>query len=161
MSEKRSFYGKGEAKGFKRLDLFNLMLAALKGEEIEEKQLELMVKALEYEIEGAEIQAEARKEKQAGKEKKNPLESDYAKALIRDIVPFVGTEPKSCQELADAAKAAGKVAPSGKPYMVAWIAQILRATPGIVEVTKVIEKVKNKDGVALKSQSTVKAFKRG
>lgn len=151
---KRKFYNTGDAKGFTKAIFYNQVLAMARGEEVTAEMAELIAKAAEYELEGIASRAAA----SATGEKKDPLQSEYAKALAAAIVPLVTADPKTAQELISAATAKGKVAPNGKEFSAPWTARVLKATEGIVVVKKIVEVV---DSKGLKSQREVNAYKKG
>lgn len=153
-TEKRKFYNTGDAKGFTKAVFFAEVLKLARGEEVEATMADLVAQACEYEIEGIATRAA-----QAGTgEKKDPLQSDYAKALSAAILPLVNGDPKTAQELIDAATAKGHLAPNGKVFSGPWTARVLKATPGIVVVKKIVDTV---DSKGLKSQREVNAYKKG
>lgn len=152
-TEKRKFYGTGDAKGFTKEIFYQTVKAMIDGEEVDAAKAELVAKACEYELEGI-----ANRPKAAAGEKKDPLQSDYAKALRAAIVPLIDNTPKSATELSALATSKGKVAPSGKPFTGPWVVRVLNNEPGIVKVNKIVEKV---DAKGLKRQEEVTAYKRG
>lgn len=149
---KRMFYNKGEAKGFTRAVFFQTALAMANGERVSEDMLYLFRKACEYELEGI-----ANRPTKDPAEKKDPLQSDYAKALRAALVPLIDSTPRSALELITLAAAKGRKAPTGKDFSGPWASRVLNAEPGIVCVKKVIEKV---DAKGLKHQEEVNAYKR-
>lgn len=151
--EKRKFYNTGDAKGFTKAIFFQTVLAMANGEDVDTNLVALVGAAAEYELEGI-----ASRPSKAPGEKKDPLQSDYAKALRTAILPFVDGTPRTAKELVDAATAKGKMAPTGKAFSAPWVSRVLNAENGIVCVKKVIEKV---DSKGLKSQQEVNAYKRG
>lgn len=151
--EKRKFYNSGDAKGFTKAIFFQTVLAMANGEDVSDQMVALVGAAAEYELEGI-----ANRPTKASGEKKDPLQSDYAKALRAAIVPFVDATPRTAKELVDAATAKGKMAPTGKAFSAPWVSRVLNAEDGIVCVKKVVDKV---DAKGLKSQSEVNAYKRG
>lgn len=155
MAEKRKFYNTGDAKGFTKAIFFQTVLAMANGEDVDDKMVALVAEAANYELEGIEARAGS---KTTG-ERKDPLESDYAKALSAAIVPLIDGTPRTAKELVDMATAKGKVAPStGKAFAAPWVSRVLNATSGVVAVKKVVEKT---DAKGLKSQAEVTAYKRG
>ena len=151
--EKRKFYNSGDAKGFTKAIFFQTVLAMANGEDVSDQMVALVGAAAEYELEGI-----ANRPTKASGEKKDPLQSDYAKALRAAIVPLVDATPRTAKELVDAATAKGKMAPTGKAFSAPWVSRVLNAESGIVCVKKVVDKV---DAKGLKSQSEVNAYKRG
>lgn len=152
-TEKRRFYNSElSAKGFTKAVFFQTVLAMANGEEVDDNMVALVGSACEYELEGIAN----RPSKSAG-EKKDPLQSDYANALRAAIVPLVDATPRTAKELADAATAKGKMAPSGKAFNTPWISRVLNAEEGIVCVKKIVDKV---DAKGLKSQTECNAYKR-
>ena len=154
MSEKRKFYNTGDAKGFTKAIFFNTVLAMANGEDVDEKLVDLVGQAAEYEIEGINARASA---KSTG-EHKDPLESDYAKALSAAIVPLIDGTPRTAKELIEMATAKGKVSPKGTPFAAPWVSRVLNATAGVTAVKKVVEKT---DAKGLKAQAEVTAYKKG
>lgn len=151
---KRKFYNSGDAKGFTKAIFFQTVAAMANGEEVSPELVSLVGAAAEYELEGI-----ANRPTKAGSaDKKDPLQSDYAKALRAAIVPLVSETPHTAKELVDAATAKGKMAPTGKSFSGPWVSRVLNAEPGIVCVKKIVEKT---DAKGLKSQSEVNAYKRG
>lgn len=151
---KRKFYNSGDAKGFTKAIFFATVKAMADGEDVDQKLVDLVAAAAAYEIDGIEAKSDAK----ATGEKKDPLESDYAKALARDIVPFIDANPKTAKELIDTATKHGKLSPKGTVYAAPWVSRVLNATPGVTAVKKVVEKV---DAKGLKSQAEVTAYKKG
>ena len=151
--EKRKFYNTGDAKGFTKAVFFQTVLAMANGEDVDDNLTALVGAAAEYELEGIA----ARPTKGSG-EKKDPLQSDYAKDLRAAILPLVDGTPRSAKELVDAATAKGKIAKTGKAFSAPWVSRVLNAESGIVCVKKVVDKV---DSKGLKSQQEVNAYKRG
>lgn len=151
---KRKFYNTGDAKGFTKATFYNQVLALARGEEVEAAMAELVAQAAEYELEGIAARAST-----AGTgEKKDPLASDYAKALSAAIVPLVDGTPKTAKELIAAATAKGKLAPNGKEFAGPWVSRVLNATAGVVAVKKIVDTV---DSKGLKAQREVTAYKKG
>lgn len=151
---KRKFYNTGDAKGFTKAVFYNQVLALARGEEVEAAMAELVAQAAEYELEGIAARATT-----AGTgEKKDPLASDYAKALSAAIVPLVDGTPKTAKELIAAATAKGKLAPNGKEFAAPWVSRVLNATAGVVAVKKIVDTV---DAKGLKAQREVTAYKKG
>lgn len=148
---KRMFYNRNEAKGFTRAHFFQAVLNLVSGETLSEDTLELIKGACEYELDGI-----ANRPKKVS-ERKDPLQSDYAKALREAIMPFVDGTPRSAQELCDLATAKGKMAPSGKAFSGPWVARVLKAEAGVASVKKIVEKI---DSKGLKAQVEVNGFKR-
>ena len=154
MAEKRKFYNTGDAKGFTKAIFFQTVLAMANGEDVSDEMVNLVGAAAEYELEGISNRASSN----ANGEHKDPLESDYAKALRAAIVPFIDGTPRTAKELIEMATAKGKVSPKGTPFAAPWVSRVLNATAGVVAVKKVVEKV---DAKGLKSQSEVTAYKKG
>lgn len=151
---KRKFYNTGDAKGFTKQIFFNEVLKMARGEEVEAAMAELVAQAAEYELEGIA----SRTTTSGTGEKKDPLASDYAKALSAAIVPLVDGTPKTAKELIAAATAKGKLAPNGKDFAAPWVSRVLNATEGVVAVKKIVDTV---DAKGLKAQREVTAYKRG
>lgn len=151
---KRKFYNTGDAKGFTKQIFFNEVLKMARGEEVEAAMADLVAAAAEYELEGIA----SRTSTSGTGEKKDPLASDYAKALSAAIVPLVDGTPKTAKELIAAATAKGKLAPNGKDFAAPWVSRVLNATDGIVAVKKIVDTV---DAKGLKAQREVTAYKRG
>lgn len=154
MAEKRKFYNTGDAKGFTKAIFFDAVLKMANGEDVEDNIVDLVAKAAEYELEGIANRASTK----ATGERKDPLESDYAKALSAAIVPFIDGTPRTAKELIEMATAKGKVSPKGTPFAAPWVSRVLNATAGVVAVKKVVEKT---DAKGLKSQAEVTAYKKG
>ena len=150
--EKRRFYNTGTAKGFTKAIFFKAVLDLANGEDIGE-MIDLVAAAAEYELEGINLKAE-----KGDGEAKDPLASDYAQAIVKDVISLIGAEPMTAKELSEAATKLGKLAPSGKPYAPAWIARVAKNTVGIVVTEKIVNKV---DAKNLKSQAMVAAYMRG
>lgn len=151
---KRKFYNTGDAKGFTKAIFFSEVLKLARGEDVEANMAELVAQAAEYELEGIAARAST-----AGTgEKKDPLASDYAKALSAAIVPLVDSTPKTAKELIQAATAKGKLAPNGKEFAAPWVSRVLNATEGVVAVKKIVDTV---DAKGLKAQREVTAYKKG
>lgn len=150
---KRKFYNTGDAKGFTKAIFFSEVLKLARGEDVEANMAELVAQAAEYELEGIAARAST-----AGTgEKKDPLASDYAKALSAAIVPLVDGTPKTAKELIQAATAKGKLAPNGKEFAAPWVSRVLNATEGVVAVKKIVDTV---DAKGLKAQREVTAYKK-
>lgn len=154
MAEKRKFYNTGDAKGFTKAIFFQTVLAMANGEDVSDEMVNLVGGAAEYELEGIANRASTK----GSGERKDPLESDYAKALSAAIVPLIDGTPRTAKELIDMATAKGKVSPKGTPFAAPWVSRVLNATAGVTAVKKVVEKV---DAKGLKSQSEVTAYKKG
>ena len=152
---KRKFYNTGDAKGFTKDIFFNEVLKLARGEDVEAAMADLVAQAAEYELEGIAARASATG---ATGEKKDPLASDYAKALSAAIVPLVDGTPKTAKELIAAATAKGKLAPNGKEFAAPWVSRVLNATEGVTAVKKIIDTV---DAKGLKAQREVTAYKKG
>lgn len=151
---KRKFYNTGDAKGFTKAIFFSEVLKLARGEDVEANMAELVAQAAEYELEGIAARATS-----AGTgEKKDPLASDYAKALSAAIVPLVDGTPKTAKELIAAATAKGKLAPNGKEFAAPWVSRVLNATEGVTAVKKIVDTV---DSKGLKAQREVTAYKKG
>lgn len=151
---KRKFYNTGDAKGFTKAIFFSEVLKLARGEDVEANMAELVAQAAEYELEGIAARAST-----AGSgEKKDPLASDYAKALSAAIVPLVDGTPKTAKELIAAATAKGKLAPNGKEFAAPWVSRVLNATEGVTAVKKIVDTV---DSKGLKAQREVTAYKKG
>jgi hypothetical protein len=151
---KRSFYNKDNAKGFTKAIFFNTVKAIAEGDDVDQNLIDLVIAAAEYELEGISLRSDSK----ATGEKKDPLESDYAKALSAAIVPLVGTDALTAKELIDLATSKGKLSPKGTPFAAPWVSRVLNATAGVVATKKVVDKV---DAKGLKSQSEVTAYIRG
>lgn len=152
---KRKFYNTGDAKGFTKQIFFNEVLKLARGEDVDAAMADLVAAAAEYELEGIASRASS---SAATGEKKDPLASDYAKALSAAIVPLVDGTPKTAKELIAAATAKGKLAPNGKEFAAPWVSRVLNATDGVVAVKKIVDTV---DAKGLKSQREVTAYKKG
>lgn len=152
---KRKFYNTGDAKGFTKQIFFNEVLKLARGEEVEASMADLVAQAAEYELEGIAARATAAG---ASGEKKDPLASDYAKALSAAIVPLVDATPKTAKELIAAATAKGLLAPNGKEFAAPWVSRVLNATEGVTAVKKIVDTV---DAKGLKAQREVTAYKKG
>lgn len=152
--EKRKFYNTGDAKGFTKASFYQTVLSIVNGEDVSDELIALVGQAAEYELEGIANKAGS---KSAG-ERKDPLESDYAKALSAAIVPLITATPQTAKELIEAATKKGLVSPKGTPFAAPWVSRVLNATAGVTAVKKVVEKV---DAKGLKSQAEVTAYKRG
>lgn len=151
---KRKFYNTGDAKGFTKAVFYQTVLAMANGEDVSDEMISLVAAAAEYEMEGIATRASS---KSTG-ERKDPLESDYAKALSAAIVPLISSTPKTAKELIEMADAKGLKSPKGTSFAAPWVSRVLNATPGVTAVKKVVEKV---DAKGLKSQAEVTAYKRG
>lgn len=151
---KRKFYNSGDAKGFTKAIFFATVKAMADGEDVEQKMIDLVAAAADYELEGIAAKSDAK----ATGEKKDPLESDYAKALAAAIIPYIDATPKTAKELVDLATKHGKLSPKGTSFSLPWCSRVCNATPGIVAVKKVVDKV---DAKGLKSQAEVTAYKKG
>lgn len=154
---KRKFYGSGDAKGFTRKDFFKAVESMANGEDVSLETMKLIADAATYELEGINLKSS----KNAEGEKKDPLQSDYAVALTKAILPLLkNDEAFSAQELQTMATSKGMLAPSGKAFVVPWIARVLNAmeNKGIVKTSKIVEKTNNK---GLKAQDQVDAYKLG
>lgn len=152
---KRKFYNTGDAKGFTKAVFYNEVLKLARGEDVDAAMADLIVQAANYELEGIAARASAAA---ASGEKKDPLASDYAKALTAAIVPLLDGNPKTAKELIDLATSKGKLAPNGRSFAAPWVSRVLNATAGVVAVKKIVEVV---DGKGLKSQREVTAYKKG
>lgn len=151
---KRKFYNTGDAKGFTKAIFFQTVLDMANGDEVSDELIALVKAAAEYEIEGINTRATSK----ASGERKDPLESDYAKALSAAIVPLITATPKTAKELIEMADAKGLKSPKGTSFAAPWVSRVLNATPGVTAVKKVVEKV---DSKGLKSQAEVTAYKKG
>jgi hypothetical protein len=149
---KRSFYNKGEAKGFTKKNFYEAVKDLLRGS-ADDKTKDLIYAAAEYELENYHTKAASSRKAAATREKKDALDSDYARALADAIVPYVDEYPRTATELIGAATAAGKLSPKGTPFALPWVARVLNAQEGISLVKKVVEK-SNKDGLILQSEVT-------
>lgn len=152
-TEKRKFYGTGDAKGFTKAIFYQTVLAMANGEDVADNMVSLVAAACEYELEGI-----ANRPTKSTGEKKDPLQSDYANALRAAILPLVDGTARTAKELVDAATAKGKLAATGKPFSAPWVSRVLNAESGIVCVKKIVDKV---DAKGLKSQAECNAYKRG
>lgn len=155
MTEKRKFYNTGDAKGFTKAVFFNEVIKLANGEDVADDMIALIIGAAEYELEGIASRASATA---ANGEKKNPLDSDYAKALREAILPLIDNTPRTVPELVDAATAKGKLwAASGKPFAPTWVYRVLNNEASVVAVKKIVETV---DSKGLKAQREVTAYKK-
>lgn len=150
---KRKFYNTGDAKDFTKAVFYKTVLAMANGEEVEDDLVDLVAQACEYELEGI---ANRPKNTKTG-EAKDPLQSDYAIALRKAILPFLTSNPATANDLVEKATSAGKIAPSGKPFSAPWVARVLKVEDGVACVKAIVEKTNAK---GLKSQVEVNAFKR-
>ena len=152
--EKRAFYNTGVAKGYTRRNFYEDVQAMLEGEELTDEAKELMAKAVDYELEGMAMKAAASK-----RVAKDPMDSDYAQAILRDIVPLMSRdEAFTATELADMAAAEGLFSPTGKKYANVWVSRVL-ANPAMANRVKIISKVVEKVGKdGLKREAEVKAY---
>lgn len=151
---KRKFYNTGDAKGFTKAIYFATVKAMADGEDVDANLVALVGAASQYEIDGIDAKADSK----ATGEKKDPLESDYAKALSAAIVPLIGTgkeNAKTAKELIDIATSKGKMSPKGTAFAAPWVSRVLNATAGVIAVKKVVEKT---DAKGLKSQAEVTAY---
>lgn len=158
MSEKRKFYNSANTKGFTKGVFYEKVHALASGVEIEPEFVDLIIAACAYELEGIELRAE----KVPGA-RKDPMESDYAKALIAAMLPLITAEPKSAKELIAQATKSGKLAPSGKEFSGPWVSRVLNylaenSENGVIAIKKIVDKI---DAKGLKAQSEVNAYKRG
>lgn len=128
-TEKRRFYNTGEAKGFKKRDFFETVLAVLTGEEVSDEMIALVIKGAEYELEGMDVRAA-----KSSAEAKDPLQSEYAIAVREAMVPLVTAEPQTADAMIQAATDAGNLSPKGKPFANTWVHRVLQAEPGIQKV---------------------------
>ncbi len=152
--EKTRFYGTGKAKDFARLDYLAIVDKVLRGEGITNMESELAIEATAHEIKKLENAAA----KRVSGDPKDPLESEYAVALEKAIIPFLSSTPQTALELQKKMTAAGKLSPKGKDFAVTWIARVLnsekvKAIHKVVISKKIVEKV-NKDGLRNDSQCT-------
>lgn len=152
--EKRKFYNTGDAKGFTKQKFFETVLAMASGEDVEDSMTSLVAQAAEYELEGIANRAST---KGTG-EKKDPLQSEYAQALAKAIVPLVGTQPKTAKELIEMADAKGLKSPKGTSFAAPWVSRVLNATEGVSAVKIVVDTT---DAKGLKVQREVTAYKKG
>lgn len=154
---KRKFYNAGDAKGFTKAMFFQTVSAMADGDVVNDELIRLVGEAARYEMEGIEL----RTSEKAPGEKKDPMESDYAKALIAAIVPLLTAEPQSAKELIAAATKAGKLAPTGKEFAGPWVSRVMNALDasgnGVIAMKKVVEKT---DAKGLKSQAEVTGYAR-
>lgn len=148
---KRKFYNSGDAKGFTKAIFYDTVRAMAAGDEVEEKLVTLAGAAAEYELEGIALKSEGKPES----EKKNPLESEYAKALSAAIVPLVDDEPKTAKELIEIATSKGRLSPKGTAFAAPWVSRVLNNTPGVTPIKKIVDRV---DAKGLTSQAEVTAY---
>ena len=141
------FYSVGENKGYSRRDMFNEILSIAQGDGTykgEEIDLERLVAAANY-----ELMLMDNKRKNTG-EAKDPLESDYAKAIMKDVIPFVERKAKTVSQLVNEVTAAGVKSPKGGAYATAWVARVLshlvNTSDRIVKEVVIVDKV-DKDGL--------------
>ena len=160
MAEKRRFYNTGDAKGFTKAKFFEAVKElAETGDitEVEDASIGLIIEACEYELETLAMRSKA-----GTGEKKDAMQSDYAQALAKAIIPLVSSTPMTTTEILEVADSKGIVSPKGTPFAAPWVSRVLSseigANAGIVKVQKVVEKT---DSKGLKSQKEVSAYKRG
>lgn len=157
MAEKRSFYNKGDNKGFTKRVFFETLQQIIAVDEVADTfdtdLLDKVEAAIEYEIESLDLAA-SKKGETTG-EKKDPLQSGYAQELREAVMPHLTNEPKSAQDLLDEMNAAGKVSSKGKPFSAPWLSRVLNHEEGVVATKKVVEKV---DAKGLKAQREVNAY---
>ena len=162
---KRTFYNTGDRKGFTRAKFFDTLkgfLGEIDPQEFgfDEDLFDNCMAALDYEIEGLQLKADAAKAKSGG-EKKDPLESPYAKAVQQAILSVLSSNPQTAGEMEKALADKGVVSPTGKGYKAVWIAKIANLMPGIEKTTKVVKIVKKAaDGTALTSEKQATAYKK-
>lgn len=141
MSEKRSFYNVGEAKGFKRRNFYEAVIDLANGTEMEEDILDLIAGAANYELESLDL-----KSKSTG-EKKDPLDSPYAIEIKEAFIPLLTKTPQTLVELEAKAAAKGLISKTKeKPFATTWISRVLSNTAG-VDKTKVIVETVNAKGL--------------
>lgn len=153
MAEKRSFYNTGDNKGFTKAKFFEAVRDIAAGEDVSAALMEQVGAAAEYELEGMSLRAAS---KTPG-EKKDALQSDYAKALSAAIVPLIGAEPKSAKQLIDEATSKGKVSPKGTAFAAPWVSRVLNNTAGVTSVKVIVDTT---DAKGLKIQKEVTAYKK-
>jgi len=154
--EKRQFYNVGEAKGYTRRSFYEDVQAMLEGEELTDEAKELMAKAIEYELEGLDLKLANRK-----KTVKDPMDSEYAKAIINDIIPLLDSEiAYTTAELCQMATDEGLFSPTGKPYAQPWVSRVLRH-PSMVNQVKIVSKIVEKTGKnGLKAEHEITGYLR-
>lgn len=155
---KRKFYNTGDAKGFTKAVFFAEVKKLAEGDEVDDAMMALIAAAADYEIEGIGLRSET---KGTG-EKKDPMESDYAKALAAAIVPLITADAKTAKELIALATKSGKLAPSGKEFAAPWVSRVLNEVAKdpanhIAAIKKVVEKT---DAKGLKAQAEVSAYQK-
>jgi hypothetical protein len=152
---KRKFYNSGDAKGFTKAIFFQTVEAMANGEDVDPGLVALVGAAASYELEGIALKSNSK----APGEKKDPLDSDYAKALAAAIVPLVPTngDGLTAKELIELATNSGKLSPKGTPFAAPWVSRVLNATEGVNAQKKVVETT---DAKGLKSQKEVTAYTR-
>lgn len=147
-------------KGFNKLNFFTEALAVFKGEEVEDDIMDLLIKACEHEIAG--IEAERAKRKTAAGPK-NDLETAIGKDVIAIILPIIGSEPVTSEELLVIAEQKGLRTSKDTPFSNPWLNRVLKsaAEAGLIQKTsKIVETVSHKDGQELKSQVSKIAYHR-
>lgn len=139
-------------KNFTKLTFFTEALAAFKGEEVEDDIMDLLIKACEHEIAGIEAERAKRKTSTGPK---NDLETAIGKDVIATIIPLLGSEPLTSEELIAIADQKGLVTSKDTSFSNPWVNRILKsaAEAGLINKTsKIVETVSHKGGQELKSQ---------
>lgn len=149
---KRSFYNTGDAKGFTKAAFFQAVLDMANGVEIADAQASLIAAAAEYELEGIANRAE----KAAG-EAKDPMQSNYAIAILEAFLPLLSDKPQTLNELIEKAEKKAIASPTGKDWSAAWVARVLNKQESIEQVEVIVDHV-DKNG--LKQQRIKKAYKK-
>jgi hypothetical protein len=150
---KRAFYNKGDAKGFTKAIFFQTVEAMANGEDVDPGLVTLVGAAAAYELEGISLKSDSK----ATGEKKDPLDSDYAKALAAAIVPLVPAtgDGLTAKELIELATSKNLLSPKGTPFAAPWVSRVLNATAGVTATKKIVE---TKDAKGLKAQKEVTAY---
>lgn len=155
----RQFYGVGEAKGFAKKDLYQAVIDYVNGDLEDEQKIALMVAACEYELDGI---AKA-KEKNSSKPKTPTLEKQIALDIIKALVPMLGDEPQTTEELIKLATDKGLKTSKGTNFSNPWVNTVFKALMEegrITKVSKVVSVTKTKDGQSLTSQEPKIAYTR-
>lgn len=158
----RTYFGKNTCT---REQYLQSVLAILNGDEAD-VDTDVLVGAVEYELETIALRRESAAAKRGSTgEKKDIMESNYAKGLKAAVIPYLSGNPTSAKELETTMAQNGVIwAETGKAFPCQWIARVCNAMcerGELVAEDKVVtsETLDKKSGKKVTTQKVAKAYR--
>lgn len=159
----RTYFGKNTCTR----EMYLRSMLAILNDEDPEVSYDILRGAVEYELEGLEARREAAalKRNSGTGEKKDVMESAYARGLKSAVLPYLSGDPTSAKELETSMAQNGVIWPeTGKAFPCQWIARVCNNMVDrgeLVAVDKIVttESLDKKSGKTVTTQKVAKAYK--